>query len=113
MLKKIKPDVLNLSRYAAREGTIAAKMKQLQTNTLKHRSRIMAAAFHKIAFENNKKWLGWEGKILIDEKGKDESWIGRNYCYKHILLKGNFKLGDELDARINDSTTFDLKGEIC
>ena len=92
LLKKIKPDVVNLSRYAAREGTIAAKMKQLATNTLKQRSRIMTNLYREIAFENNKKWLGWEGKILINEKGKYDSWIGRNYCYKPVVVKGNFNL---------------------
>ncbi|MBI2541226.1 tRNA (N(6)-L-threonylcarbamoyladenosine(37)-C(2))-methylthiotransferase [Candidatus Woesearchaeota archaeon] len=111
-LKKIKPDVLNLSRYAAREGTMAAKMKQLQTGTLKQRSRIMADLHRKIALENNKKWINWEGKILIDEKGKHDSWVGRNYCYKPVIMKGDFKLGDEIDVKIADVANFDLRGKI-
>jgi len=111
IIKKIKPDVLNLSRYAAREGTIAAKMKQLPTNTLKHRSRAMTDLYRKIALENNKKWIGWKGRALIDEKGKNDSWIGRNYCYKPVIVKGNFNLGDEIDVKITDATSFDLRGE--
>jgi len=110
-LKKIKPDVLNLSRYAAREGTIAAKMKPLSTNALKQRSRIMTSLYRQIALENNKKWTNWQGKILIDEKGKHDSWIGRNYCYKPVVVKGDFRLGDEIDVKINDVTEFDLRGE--
>ena len=112
IIKKIKPDVLNISRNAAREGTIAAKMKQIQTNTLKQRSRIMTKFYREIALENNKKWIGWKGKILIDEKGKFDSWIGRNYCYKPVVVKGDFNLGDEIDVKINDVTSFDLRGEI-
>ena len=92
-----------------REGTIAAKMKQLATNTLKERSRIMTNLYREIAFENNKKWIGWQGKILIDEKGKHDSWIGRNYCYKPVVVKGDFKLGDEVDVEIVDVTSFDLR----
>lgn len=110
IIKKIKPDVLNLSRYAARKNTIAAKMKQLPTNTLKQRSRIITALYREIALENNKKWLNWKGKVLIDEKGKYDSWIGRNYCYKPIVVKGDFKLGDEVDVEIVDATSFDLRG---
>ncbi|MDP3765306.1 MAG: tRNA (N(6)-L-threonylcarbamoyladenosine(37)-C(2))-methylthiotransferase [Nanoarchaeota archaeon] len=109
LLKKIKPDVLNLSRYAIREGTIAAKMKQLATNTLKQRSRIMASLHHGIALESNKKWLNWNGKILIDERGKFDSWIGRNYCYRPVVVKGDFKLGDEIDVKITNVTEFDLR----
>ena len=111
VIKKIKPDVLNLSMYAAREGTIAAKMKQLSTNKLKQRSRIMTNLYRQIALENNQKWVGWKGSILIDEKGKNDSWIGRNYCYKPVIVKGNFNLGDEIDVKITDVTSFDLRGE--
>lgn len=111
IIKKIKPDVLNLSRYAEREGTIAAKMRKLPTNTLKQRSRIMANLYRKIALENNKRWIGWKGKILIDEQGKNASWIGRNYCYKPVVVKGNFRLGDEINVEIADATSFDLRGE--
>ena len=113
VIKKINPDVLNLSRYSEREGTIAAKMKQLSTNVLKQRSRIMTSLYRVIALENNKKWLTWQGKILIDERGKHDSWIGRNYCYKPIVVKGNFKLGDEINVKIFDVTSFDLRGEKC
>ncbi len=112
IIKNIKPDVLNLSRYVAREGTIAAKMKQLSTNTLKQRSRIMTNLHKQIAFENNKKLLNWKGKVLIDEKGKNNSWIGRNYHYKPIVVKGELKLGDEIDVNIFEATSFYLKGEI-
>ena len=112
-IEKTSPDVLNISRYAAREGTIAAKMKQLSTNELKRRSRIMTKVYRKIASKNNKKWIGWKGKVFIDENGTVEnSWIGRNYCYKPVVVKGNFKLGDEIDVKIVDATSFDLRGEI-
>ncbi len=111
IIKKIKPDTVNISRYAAREGTISAKMKQLSTNKLKERSRLMTEVYRLVAYENNKKWLGWKGKILIDERGSHDSWIGRNYCYKPVVVKGNFKLGDKIDVEIIDFTSFDLRGE--
>jgi len=110
-IKKTAPDVLNISRYAAREGTIAAKMRQLPTNTLKQRSRIMTNLYREIALENNKKWLNWQGKILIDEKGKNNSWVGRNYCYKPVVVNGDFKLGEEIDVKIVDAKSFYLRGE--
>jgi len=113
LLKKIKPDVLNLSRYAAREGTIAAKLKQHSTNELKRRSRIMTRLYREMAYEQNLKWINWKGKILIDEKGKYDSWIGRNDFYKPVVVKGDFSLGDEIDVKITNATSFDLRGEIC
>src|SRR3989344_9042983 len=111
LMEKTRPDIINISKYAVREGTSAATMKQHPADELKRRSKLVMGLHRKIAHENNRKWIGWQGKILIDEKGKDNSWIGRNYCYKHILIKGNFKLGDEFDVKITDATTFDLRGE--
>ena len=73
----------------------------------------MTSLYREIALENNRKWLGWNGKILIDEKGTDESWIGRNYCYKPVVVKGDFKLGDEVEVMIKDCTSFYLRGEMC
>jgi len=112
LIKKTRPDIVNISRYAARDGTIAAKMKQFSTNELKRRSKLMTDVFRKIAYENNKKWLNWEGKILIDDAGKDNSWIGRNDFYKPVIVKGNFRLGDDIKVKINDFTTFDLRGKV-
>ncbi len=113
VIKKIKPDVVNLSRYSQREGTIAARMKQIATNRLKQRSRVMTNVYRETAAANNKRWIGWKGKILIDEVGRRGSWIGRNYCYKPVIVNGDFKLGDEIYVNIFDATSFDLRGESC
>ena len=110
IMRKTKPDVINISRYAARDATIAAKMRQLPTNKLKQRSRAMTMLYWDVALENNREWIGWGGKILIDEKGKNDSWVGRNDCYKPVIVKGDFRLGDEVNVEIVDATSFDLRG---
>ena len=73
----------------------------------------MTNLYREIALENNKKWLNWKGKILIDEKGTHDSWTGRNYCYKPVIVKEDFNLGDEVEVRVTDVTSFDLRGEVC
>jgi len=42
LLKQIKPEVLNISRFTSRPHTLAAKLKQLSTEIKKQRSRISA-----------------------------------------------------------------------
>ena len=37
---------------------------------------------------------------LIDEKGKDDSWIGRNFAYKQIIVKGDYKLGQKVKVKV-------------
>lgn len=90
LIKKIKPDVLNISRFWPRPGTKAFYMKeQVQGNITKERSKLLTKVFKEIALEKNKKWINWEGKIIIDEKGKENSFVGRNIYYKPVVVKSD------------------------
>lgn len=112
LIKEIKPDVLNISRFQARHGTEAAKMEQIDGRTTKSRSRILTDIFTNIARMNNERWLDWQGEILIDEKGKHDTFIGRNFAYKQVIVTGDFKLGDVVKVKIENITTYDLRGKI-
>ena len=112
LIKKVRPDVLNISRFWPRPGTIAAKMKQLPSHIIKQRSVELTKLFHIISTENNKKWLDWKGKIIIDEIGKNNSLVGRNYAYKPVIIKENLNLGEETEVKIVKTTKHDLRAEI-
>lgn len=111
LIKEIMPDVLNISRFNPRPGTHAAKMEQLKGDEIKERSRKMTNEFDWLSFKKNKKWEGWKGQIIIDEKGKDGTYVGRNLSYKPIVVKGEFKLGDKVTVKITNSTKHYLIGE--
>lgn len=113
LIRELRPDSLNISRFWARPGTKAAKMKnKLNGNITKERSQKLTKLFNKVALENNKqKWLGWSGKVLVDELGKD-AFIGRNFAYKPIAVKGKFSLGAEAKIRIRDATEHYLIAEV-
>ena len=80
----------------------------------KKRSRIINKIFREIAYDNNKKWLGWEGTVLVSEKGKkDRGWTARNFAYKPIIVKSDENLlGKEINVKIIDACLYDLRGEI-
>jgi tRNA A37 methylthiotransferase MiaB len=59
----------------------------------------------------NEEWVGWKGEILIDEKGKDDSWIGRNFAYKQVIIKGNYALGQTVTVIVKRAGTYDLRAE--
>ena len=65
LLEQTKPDVVNLSRYSARPGTDAAEWKQIDVAEVKRRSKIVFEQISKISMENNKKWIGWKGNVVI------------------------------------------------
>ena len=109
LIQEVKPDILNIARFSARPNTVAAKMKQLPSSIKEERSGALTELFTTLALKQNKKWIGWQGKITIDEVGKNNTWIGRNFAYKPVIVKGNFNLGDEVGVNIKDATAYDLR----
>ncbi|MGB9748718.1 MAG: tRNA (N(6)-L-threonylcarbamoyladenosine(37)-C(2))-methylthiotransferase [Candidatus Woesearchaeota archaeon] len=87
LVKKIKPDVLNISKFGIRPYTKAAELKQLPTQEVKERSRILTSIFNKISLEKNREWFGWKGKAIVDEfSNENKNFVVRNYCYKPIVI---------------------------
>ncbi len=111
LVKKIRFDVLNISRFWYRPHTLAAKKKKLPTLKVKNRGIEMTKTFKDTAAEENKKWQGWKGDILITEKGLGDTWIGRNFAYRPVIVKGNLSLGDIISAKVTKTTHIDLRGE--
>ena len=116
LIKEVKPDVLNISRFWSRPYTQASRLKQIPGFVIKQRSRLMTQIFNEISLEKNKEWFSWQGSVLIDEfNKKNKSFIGRNYVYKPIVILGNNKnlvLGDKVRVKITDYTTHDLRANL-
>jgi MiaB-like tRNA modifying enzyme len=115
LLKEIKPDITNVSKFFARPKTLAAKMQDtIPPEEIKQRSTTITALVKQLSLEKNMQWKNWSGEILIDEKGKTEgSWVGRNFAYKPIVIKSTQKLlGKTLHIRVVKATGTYLIGEI-
>jgi len=116
LLEEVKPDITNISKFFARPKTPAAKMKDdlVQKDEIKRRSTLTAELVKRISLERNLRWVGWEGNVLIDEKGKFEgSWMGRNFTYKPVVVKSSDNLlGKTVQIRIVEAACTYLKGAI-
>ncbi|MHA2363649.1 MAG: tRNA (N(6)-L-threonylcarbamoyladenosine(37)-C(2))-methylthiotransferase [Candidatus Hodarchaeales archaeon] len=125
LIKWFSPPVLNISRFGARPGTVAASMDgQIHERISKERSRLMTKIWQPIAFKENQKWLGWEGQVLIDEKGKQlgkqsinedkqqNTVIGRNWAYKPIVITKNIPLGSYVTVSIFEARDHYLIGRV-
>ena len=109
IVEKYEPDVVNRSKFWKRPGTPAATMKQTPGSEIKKRSAWLTNSFSWVIFQKNKKWMNWEGKILINEKGKEDSWVGRNFSYRPVIVKGNYKIGQTIKVKVLNTTTWDLR----
>lgn len=110
VIKKIKPDILHLFKYSKREGTEAAKLKDLPDRIKKERSRILTKIWFEILKEKNKKFLGKNFKALITEK-RGEKFLARLNSYKAIILKEG-KLGNFVKVKIVGARPNYLIGKI-
>ncbi|RLI52585.1 MAG: hypothetical protein DRO93_14790, partial [Candidatus Thorarchaeota archaeon] len=92
--------------------TRAEKLRALQGRITKYRSRIMNGVFRKIGLQINRKWIGWEGRALVSERGKRGGFCARNLAYKPIILHSDEDLlGRSVNVRVTDATYYDLRGE--
>jgi len=101
LIKEVKPDIVNVSKFFPRPHTPAEKMKLLPPQEVNERSKKVAELSRRISLEKNEAWKSWEGTILVNEKGRGNSWIGRNFTYKPVVINTNeFLLGKILKVRV-------------
>ena len=112
LLDEVRPDVVNLSKYSIRPGTEAAKWEQIDVAEVKRRSKIIFDQISKTSMENNKKWIGWTGKVLFDEKTND-GIKGRNFAYKPVFVRNEVDIGQYHTVEITDVTVNSLLGKIA
>lgn len=120
LLERSQPDIVNISRYAARPRTEASRWKEIKVSSQvsKARSEYLHTLTRRIARRRNSMWREWQGEIVIDEIGKVIQ--GRNYAYKPVVITPSTAnavdrpvlLGDLVNVKIIDFSNFSLKANI-
>jgi len=112
LIKDVRPDWINVSKFGTRPRTLAKNLKQLSSKIISKRSEKISKIVRKISLEKNKEWINWEGDVLISKRGKSPNqWLGRNFAYKNILI-GNKEnlLGKFVKVKIREANYSHLKG---
>jgi len=116
LLEEVKPDITNVSKFFARPKTAAAQIQDslVGRDEIKRRSAVTAQLARRVSLERNKRWIGWVGEVLVDEKGKVEgSWVGRNFAYKPVVVKStNNLLSKTIKVKVELAAETYLKGII-
>lgn len=113
-IKWLKPEIVNVSKFGPRPGTIAKGMKQLPSETIKERSIRLTKIFRQSLVNINKEWAGWEGEALMLHEGSEKNQgFGRNIAYKNIFID-NYpeEYGAFVKVKIKEVIGFNLFGEI-
>ncbi|KYK26329.1 hypothetical protein AYK20_09120 [Thermoplasmatales archaeon SG8-52-1] len=113
LLKNVKPDITNITRFSARPYTEAKSMKgRIKTEIVKQRSKILTDLCIDISKKNNIGHIGKKYNILITEFGKNKTYIGRTDFYKPVVIKEKVKIGDFVRVKIIDASPTHLVGSI-
>jgi len=113
LLEEIKPDITNITRFSARPRTKAKVMKgRIKTDIVKQRSRILTDLCSNISKENNEKEIDKNFNILITEKGKKNTYVGRNENYKPVVIKEKVNIGEFINVKITKTYPTYLVGSI-
>jgi len=113
LLKKVKPDITNITRFSARPYTKAKEMKgRLDTKKVKQRSKFLSNLCSRISKEQNQKYIGKIYNVLITEKGKEYTFVGRSENYKPVVLSGELKIGEFKKVKIIKAASTFLVGSI-
>lgn len=116
LMEEVRPDIVNVSKFFERPKTPAAKMQKdfLPLSEIKRRSSMASALAKRFSLENNRRWVGWTGEILIDETGKVQgSWVGRNFAYRPVVVKSASNLiGKFVSVKIVKAFPTYLEGNV-
>ncbi len=112
LVMKIKPDIINISKYWPMPGTLASGMKQIKDGEKKKRAIRLMKLHQNISLDKNKKLIGQKTKVFVDTKGFDDTWIGRMINYKVVAIRGKNLLGNVLDVKIQKASGHYLIGKI-
>jgi threonylcarbamoyladenosine tRNA methylthiotransferase CDKAL1 len=109
LIKRVRPNILNVTRFSPRPSTEAAEMKgQVVSRIAKDRSRELARLRFEIAAEIHAARKGEVVEGLVTEPGKGSTVICRDDGYVPIVLQGPRHMGERLRLIITGSTATHL-----
>lgn len=113
LVDRVQPDIVNVTRFSAREGTPAAKMPgQIVGWRVKERSRRLTKLRFRIAQEIHDAFVGREVEALVTEPGRGRTLLARTNEYRQVVLREEAAIGEFVRVRIDTARSTDLFGHI-
>ena len=114
LIRDSEPDIINISKYSQRSGTVSSKLKNISSDQKKLRSSFLHSLSREISKRRNNLWIGWIGDVYIDEI-TNKVVQGRNYAYKSVIINNahalKLKVGQIIKVKVVDSSQYSLFAE--
>jgi tRNA A37 methylthiotransferase MiaB len=112
LLKELRADTVNITRFSSRPGTETASMEQVHGRISKDRSTELTVTRSKIEYENNVKHIGRRERALITEAGKEGTMIARTDDYRQIVVRSDLPIGSFISTEITGCRPAYLLGRV-
>jgi len=87
LLREVRPEKVNVTRFSKRPGTDAAEMKGLGGTLKKERSKEMSAVKREIVGEVHEAMVGTTQEVLVVQDGTGDSVKCRDGAYRQIIVQ--------------------------
>ncbi|MGN0098376.1 MAG: tRNA (N(6)-L-threonylcarbamoyladenosine(37)-C(2))-methylthiotransferase [Candidatus Methanomethylophilaceae archaeon] len=111
LIKDLRADTVNITRFSSRPGTDAALMDQIHGRIAKERSAELTKMKNDTELDVNSMMVGKIYHSLATEKGK-EGTIVRTENYRPIVIRDDVPLGTFLDVEVTENRSTYLLGKI-
>lgn len=113
LLERVRPDIVNITRFSPRPGTKAFHMEErVPGRVSKERSRELTQLRFEIAEGVNLGKVGDKESVLVTERGKNRTFIGRTDSYKPVVIEGDLSLGQRVTVEIVKAAPTHLFGRL-
>ena len=113
LVRRVRPDIVNVTRFSARPGTPAATMEEPVVGwRVKQRSRRLTSLRFAIAREIHQELVGEEVDVLVTEPGKEGTTIARTPEYRQVVVHEPVPIGSWVRVRIDAGRATDLYGHL-
>ena len=112
LIKRLKADTVNITRFSPRPGTEAALMETVHGRISKDRSAELTEMKNMVEYENNSKMIGKTERALITEKGKDDTMIARTMNYRPVAVRTDIPIGSFVNVEITGCEPTYLIGKL-
>jgi threonylcarbamoyladenosine tRNA methylthiotransferase CDKAL1 len=112
LIEKTRPDIINITRFSPRPYTADFNSRTPETNLVKEWTKVYTEMHRQILHEKLASIVGKVEPLIITEKGKNNTWVGRDQAYRSVVVAGNLKLYNRVDAEIVDTGSTYLVGKV-
>jgi len=111
LIRRIRPNKVNVTRYSKRPFTPLSKAKDFPDSVKKDRSRLLLSCAEQIYAEVNRPWLGREVPFIVTEMIREGSVMARSPSYQGIVINEDLPAGYEGRAVLRKDRKYFFLGE--